>query len=51
MVSSKGLITAAFALFASAASAVSPSKVGGPVVFGKGGTYPRATKLADGSLV
>ena len=51
MVSSKGLITATFALFAGAASAVSPSKVGGPVVFGKGGTYPRATKLADGSLV
>ncbi|KAJ8114100.1 hypothetical protein OPT61_g3934 [Boeremia exigua] len=40
-----------FALFTSAAVAVSPSKVGDAVVFGRGGTYPRATKLANGSIV
>ncbi|KAH6621979.1 Sialidase [Boeremia exigua] len=47
---SKALI-AAFAIFTRSAIAASPSKIGDAVVFGEGGTYPRATKLADGSLV
>ncbi|KAF2998208.1 hypothetical protein E8E13_004960 [Curvularia kusanoi] len=51
MFSSKVVFTAALALFASAATAVAPSKVGDAVVLGAGGTYPRATKLADGTLV
>lgn len=46
----KVLIVAAFAFFTSSAIAVPPSKIGDAVVFGEGGTYPRATKLADGSL-
>jgi photosystem II stability/assembly factor-like uncharacterized protein len=44
------LISAAFALLVSNVLAQRPSKIGDAVVFGEGGTYPRATKLADGSL-
>lgn len=44
------LIVAAFALFTSVIVAQQPSKVGNAVIFGDGGTYPRATKLADGAL-
>ena len=50
MHSTKALITAAFALFTTTVVAAPPSKVGAAVVFGRDGTYPRATKLADGSL-
>lgn len=45
------VVTAALALFANAVTAAAPSKVGDAVVFGRAGTYPRATKLTDGSLV
>lgn len=50
MHSLKGVIAATLALFAIAAVAALPSKLGDAVVFGAGGTYPRATKRADGSL-
>jgi photosystem II stability/assembly factor-like uncharacterized protein len=39
------------ALFLSLAHAQAPSPVGAAVVFGAGGTYPRAERLADGSLL
>ncbi|PSN72250.1 neuraminidase, partial [Corynespora cassiicola Philippines] len=32
-------------------AAAAPSKSGDAVVFGEGGTYPRATRLSDGSLL
>ena len=44
------LISAAFALLFSKVFAQQPNKIGDAVVFGEGGTYPRATKLADGTL-
>jgi len=44
------VIAATFALFAIATVAALPSKIGDAVVFGAGGTYPRGTKRADGSL-
>lgn len=50
MHSPKVFIAAALALYANAVVAASPLKVGDAVVFGARGTYPRATKRADGSL-
>ncbi|KAJ4991501.1 bnr asp-box repeat domain protein [Stagonosporopsis vannaccii] len=44
------LVTVVLVAFNSAVVAVSPAKAGDAVVFGKGGTYPRAIKRADGSL-
>jgi hypothetical protein len=45
------LIAAAYTLFSGIVIAQQPSKVGAAVVFGQSGTYPRARKLASGSLV
>ena len=45
------ILIAAIALLVSDVFAQQPNNVGNAVVFGEGGTYPRATKLADGSLL
>ncbi|KAF3032905.1 hypothetical protein E8E12_001979 [Didymella heteroderae] len=47
MFAARALVIATLVLLVAAAP---PAKVGGVVVFAKGGTYPRATRLADGSL-